>query len=66
MSKPSFDISFLDHVAIRVTDLDRSATWYEQTLGLQRYQLPEWGLFPIFMLSGKTGVALFPTKSEVI
>jgi len=57
-----FKISFLDHVAIRVKDLKASADWYETVLGLKRYQLPEWGAFPIFMLSNKTGIALFPEK----
>lgn len=55
-------ISFLDHVAIRVTDLEAAARWYEQVLGLKRYKLPEWGDFPVFMLSGKSGIALFPAR----
>ena len=59
-----FEINFLDHVAIRVADLEVSAAWYEKVLGLKRYQLPEWGSFPIFMLSGKTGIALFPANSN--
>jgi len=59
-----FTINFLDHVAIRVTDLKTSEIWYESVLGLKRYQLPEWGSFPLFMLSGKTGVALFPANED--
>lgn len=59
-----FKIQFLDHVAIRVEDMDRSAQWYEEVLGLRKYQLEEWGRAPIFMLSGKTGVALFPANLE--
>ena len=57
------DIDFLDHVAIRVKDLNVSADWYEKVLGLKKHQLPEWGDFPVFMLAGKTGVALFPAKT---
>ncbi len=57
------DIEFLDHVAIRVMDLEASAQWYENVLGLKRYQLPEWGAFPIFLLSGKSGIALFPANT---
>jgi len=57
-------INFLDHVAIRVADLDASAAWYEKVLGLKRYQLPEWGDFPVFMLAGKSGIALFPARLE--
>ena len=59
MSKP-FQINFLDHVAILVADMERSIQWYEKVLGLKKYQLKAWGEIPIFMLSGKTGVAIFP------
>jgi len=59
-----FKIDFLDHVAIRVADLEASANWYGDVLGLKRYQLPEWGKFPIFLLSGKSGIALFPAVTS--
>ena len=60
------EIEFLDHVAIRVNDMEVSAKWYENVLGLKRCQLPEWGDFPIFLLSGKSGVALFPANPNDI
>ena len=60
------EIEFLDHVALRVADLEASAKWYEKVLGLNRYQLPEWGDFPIFLLSGKSGIALFPANTADI
>ena len=55
-------LDFLDHIAIRVRDLNISADWYEKVLGLKKYQLPEWGEYPIFLLSGKSGIALFPAN----
>jgi len=57
------EINFLDHVAIRVADMEVSAVWYEKVLGLKRYKLPEWGDFPIYLLSGKSGIALFPANT---
>lgn len=58
-----FQIEFLDHVAIRVADVEASARWYQEVLGLKRYQLPKWGDIPIFMLSGKSGIAIFPADT---
>lgn len=57
---PKIEIEFLDHVAIRVSDMEASAQWYEKVLGLKRYQLAAWGGCPILLLARKTGIALFP------
>ena len=62
MENNKIEIEFLDHVAIRVKDMDVSAEWYQRVLGLKKYRLPKWGDFPIFMLSGKSGIALFPAN----
>lgn len=34
----NFKIEQLDHVAIRVADMEISAQWYEKVPGLKRYQ----------------------------
>ncbi|MDW7693123.1 VOC family protein [Flammeovirgaceae bacterium SG7u.111] len=56
-------LDYLDHIAIRVKDIHRSADWYEKVLGLERYEKEEWGGMPIMMFAGKSGIALFPTKT---
>ena len=57
-----FEINFLDHVAIYVEDMERSIKWYHRVLGLKKYQLKAWGPFPVFMLAGKSGLAIFPAR----
>lgn len=60
-----FNIKTVDHFALRVRDLEKSAQWYEQALHLKRLQPKEWGPFPIFMVAENgTGVALFPVKTS--
>lgn len=60
----NFQLKQLDHIAIRVSNLEKSAQWYEKTLGLKRIKPKEWGAFPIMMLAGESGVALFPAKTS--
>jgi catechol 2,3-dioxygenase-like lactoylglutathione lyase family enzyme len=52
-------LEFLDHVAIQVQDPGASAQWYEKVLGLSRVLPEEWSPFPIMMLAGDSGIALF-------
>lgn len=59
-----FRIDALDHAAIRVDNLENAAAWYHKILGLTRYSPEEWGPFPIFMMSGRSGIALFPKKKD--
>lgn len=59
-----FVINFLDHVAIRVKDVEESAKWYEKVLGLKRGNFPEWRSYPLFMNCGKSGVAIFPANTN--
>ena len=59
-----FEINFLDHVAIRVRDMEASAAWYNKVLGLKIVKIPEWGDFPVFLFAGQSGIALFPANEE--
>ncbi|MEQ8927310.1 MAG: VOC family protein [Fulvivirga sp.] len=57
-----FQLSAIDHVAIRVADIKASVEWYERVLGLKKVAPKEWKPYPIFMMQGKFGVALFPAR----
>ena len=56
----NFEIRFLDHAALKVRDLEVSTKWYMDVLGLKKYTSEEWGEYPVFLLAGKSGLALFP------
>ena len=59
-----FNINFLDHIDIHVKDMDISIEWYSRVMCLKKYQLEKWGEFPVFMLSGKSGIAIFPANLD--
>lgn len=63
---PPFDLAGLDHVAINATNPERSITWYHEVLGLKRQQFEAWGDFPVFMLNGTVGVAIFKANADRI
>ena len=35
-------ITELDHIVLRVTDMERSVRWYTELLGLEPVRLQEW------------------------
>jgi catechol 2,3-dioxygenase-like lactoylglutathione lyase family enzyme len=51
------NLQHLDHVAIGVSDIQRSTDWYQDILGLER-RYPQWDE-PVMLCAGETCVALF-------
>ncbi|HMF46181.1 MAG TPA: VOC family protein [Candidatus Udaeobacter sp.] len=54
----------IDHVAMGVRDVERSAKWYIDILGFERLHEGMWNGVPTFIGKGKTGLALFPANQE--
>jgi catechol 2,3-dioxygenase-like lactoylglutathione lyase family enzyme len=54
----------IDHVAIGVRDIERSANWYIDILGFERLHEGMWNGVPTFIGKGNTGMTLFPGSSE--
>ncbi|MEO1655642.1 MAG: VOC family protein [Bacteroidota bacterium] len=66
MSNPKRpQIEFLDHIAIVAADMEQSARWYEEVLGLVRFQPEKWKPYPLMMHNHRgIGVAIFPVRGE--
>jgi catechol 2,3-dioxygenase-like lactoylglutathione lyase family enzyme len=54
----------LDHVAITVSDMDRSVAWYTETLGLEHSS--PWDGDPQLVGVGDTAVALFSGSGKAL
>ncbi len=54
----------IDHVAIGVRDIERSAEWYIEVLGFERLHEGMWSGVPTFIGKENTGIALFPANQE--
>ena len=59
-----FNLRFIDHVAIRAKDLQKSVAWYQEVLGLTPANFPEWKNYPVFMSNGDFGLAIFPANTN--
>ena len=57
------ELEGIDHVAISVRDIERSANWYIDVLGFKRLHEGMWNGVPVFIGKGTTALALFPAKS---
>ncbi|HIF48763.1 MAG TPA: VOC family protein [Cytophagales bacterium] len=58
----SFKINFLDHIAIKVKDIEISVNWYAKVLCLKKFSPDEWGEYPVLMYANKSGIAIFPAE----
>ena len=52
----------IDHVALAVSDVERSVHWYIDVLGLERQHEGMWNGSPVFVGKGNTGIAFFPAR----
>jgi catechol 2,3-dioxygenase-like lactoylglutathione lyase family enzyme len=58
------DLSGIDHVALSVVDVERSANWYVEVLGFERRYEGMWDRIPVFIGIGATAIALFPVQAK--
>jgi catechol 2,3-dioxygenase-like lactoylglutathione lyase family enzyme len=56
------DVEGIDHVALSVRDVERSAQWYIDVLGFERRHEGMWDGIPVFIGKGTTSLALFPAN----
>ena len=57
-----FTLEGIDHVALAVPDVERSAAWYIEVLGFERLYPEMWDGVPVFIGKGTTAIALFPRR----
>src|SRR5437867_13274156 len=60
-----FEIEALDHIALSVRDVERSAQWQADDLGFKRRHEGMWDGVPIFVGNGDAAIALFPACEEI-
>ena len=59
-----FELERIDHVALAVRDVERSANWYTDTLGFERRYEGMWNDIPVFIGKGQVAIALFPSDNN--
>jgi len=59
-----FELEGIDHVALSVRDVERSAQWYIEVLGFERRHDGMWNGVPTFIGTGTTAIALFPARTS--
>jgi catechol 2,3-dioxygenase-like lactoylglutathione lyase family enzyme len=61
-----FELEGIDHVALAVRDVARSANWYIEVLGFERRYEGMWNGVPVFIGKGHTALALFPAREQAL
>ena|SRR6266571_3455704 len=56
------ELEGIDHVALAVRDVERSAEWYIDVLGFEHRYKDVWNGVPTFIGKGTTAIALFPIQ----
>lgn len=54
----------IDHVALAVADVERSAAWFIEVLGFERRFEGMWNGVPVFVGKGETALALLPRREN--
>ena len=55
----------LDHIALTVQDVGRSATWYQDVLGLERRHEESWGDYPVFVFQVRAVLHFSPKMRQL-
>ena len=58
------ELQAIDHVALSVRDVERSAQWYVDVLGFERQHDEVWKGYPVFVGKNDAAIALFPIRGK--
>ena len=58
------NLEAIDHVALSVRDVERSAHWYVDVLGFERQHDDVWNGYPVFVGKNDAAIALFPIRKK--
>jgi len=58
------NLQAIDHAALSVRDVERSAQWYVDVLGFERQHGEVWGNYPVFVGKNDAAIALFPIRDK--
>lgn len=56
----------IDHIAMAVPDVEKTAQWYIEVLGFETRFQDVWGGHPTFIGLGTTAIALFPGQAQQV